>query len=203
MDRCLSKGSDFISKNRLEAFSDGVFAIIITIMVLDLKIPAGSGWSELIKPRFVNTLLAYLLSFLFVVSFWISHHTIITPVQIVDKTLLWFNVVLLSAISLLPLVTAWHGEYPNSVAPSFSYLFIYVLSVFCLYLLGVVATKRVKSENREFFQRTNKIRLCLVLSGIFASFLTLIYPLIASFSVFAILLFWLVFSSWQENISKV
>ncbi|MFT8836210.1 TMEM175 family protein [Liquorilactobacillus satsumensis] len=187
-----------MSKSRLEAFSDGIFAIIITIMVLELKVPATGNWSELIKSSFFATLSAYLLSFLFVASFWISHHMIITPVKVVDKVLLWSNIGLLLPISLLPLVTAWHGRYPSATAPSVCYLLIYVLSVLGLYILGQVSLARVSPVQRTECYETNKTRLWLVVFGLISLAVTFVIPLVSSVSVFIILIYWLRASNQKD-----
>ncbi|VDK14228.1 Potassium channel [Oenococcus sicerae] len=189
-----------ISKSRLESFSDGVFAIVMTIMVLDLKAPNTGKWSELLNDQFIHHIVSYVLSFLFVASFWISHHTIILPVKVVDKKLLWMNTILLLPMSLLPLVTDWHGEYPKMIAPSVCYISIYVLSVFALYMLGRVALNRIQSVDRKFCHKMNQIRLWIVLFGLWCVLMTFFYPTIASFAVIGILLFWLLSSNWQKNI---
>ena len=188
-----------MSKSRLEAFSDGVFAIIITIMVLELKVPASGSWRELTKPLFVSTLSAYFLSFLFIASFWISHHTIIAPVETVDRLLLWTNNALLFPISLLPLVTAWHGEFPDKIAPSIAYISIYVLSVIVLYILGQVSLKRTVKSKRAACYQGNRLRLWLSLFGLFAILITLVFPAMASITVLGILIFWLINSSRKKG----
>ncbi|MCP0885808.1 TMEM175 family protein [Ligilactobacillus sp. WILCCON 0076] len=188
-----------MSKNRLEAFSDGIFAILITIMVLELKTPTDGSWQQLLKPAFFSTLSAYILSFFFIASFWISHHTIINPVQTVDKKLLWTNILLLLPISLLPLVTAWHGEFPTAVAPSVCYILIYVLSVLGLYVLGQVSLNRVTSNSRHKCYLINKTRLHLVVFGFLSTALTFLIPLISSIAVFAILIYWLISSTIHDK----
>jgi uncharacterized membrane protein len=98
-----------MTRNRLEAFSDGVIAILITIMVLELRPPAGATLSDLLtlSPR----LLSYLLSFVFVAIYWNNHHHLLQLVERVDGRVLWANMHLLFWLSLTPLVTAWMGEH--------------------------------------------------------------------------------------------
>ncbi|KRM90439.1 TMEM175 family protein [Liquorilactobacillus cacaonum] len=184
-----------MSKSRLEAFSDGVFAIIITIMVLELKTPETASWNELIKSSFYETIFSYILSYLFVASFWISHHMIISPIKKVDRTLLWTNIALLLPISLLPLVTNWQGENIDSVAPSVCYLAIYTLSVLGLYTLGRVALKRVPDDKKQECYTENKPRFWVVLFGLIALLITFFIPFVATLSVLGILIFWLINSS--------
>lgn len=97
-----------MGKTRLEAFSDGVIAIIITIMVLEMKAPEGTGW-EVIKPL-VPKFLSYVLSFLFVAIYWVNHHHLIHTVSRVTPGIMWANINLLFWLSLVPVATAWMGE---------------------------------------------------------------------------------------------
>jgi uncharacterized membrane protein len=97
-----------MGKGRLEAFSDGVMAIIITIMVLDLKVPHGDGWVELIK--IWPILLSYTLSFVNIAIYWNNHHHMLMTVEKVDARILWTNMLLLFWLSLMPFTTGWMGE---------------------------------------------------------------------------------------------
>jgi uncharacterized membrane protein len=106
------RGTD-MGKGRLEAFSDGVIAIIITIMVLELKVPHGENWSDLAP--LATVLLSYVLSFLNVGIYWNNHHHMLHAVKQVDGAILWANMHLLFWLSLMPATTAWMGE--NHFAP--------------------------------------------------------------------------------------
>src|SRR5882724_8107498 len=97
-----------MTKNRLEAFSDGVIAIIITIMVLELKVPHGADLTAL-KPL-LPVFLSYVLSFVFLGIYWSNHHHMLHAVQHVNGGVLWANLHLLFWLSLVPFVTAWMGE---------------------------------------------------------------------------------------------
>jgi uncharacterized membrane protein len=97
-----------MNKGRLEAFSDGVIAIIITIMVLELKIPKGAGIEDL-QPLY-PIFLTYLLSFVFVGIYWNNHHHTMQAVRSVNGTILWANMHLLFWLSIIPFVTRWMGE---------------------------------------------------------------------------------------------
>lgn len=94
-----------MNKARLEAFSDGVIAIAITIMVLGLQTPQGPTWDEL-RPL-VPQLLSYVLSFVYVGIYWVNHHHLLQAVTRVDRGVLWANLHLLFWLSLIPLVTNW------------------------------------------------------------------------------------------------
>jgi uncharacterized membrane protein len=102
-----------MGKDRLAAFSDGVIAIIITIMVLELKVPHGADWATLrgVAPNFV----AYVLSFVYLAIYWNNHHHLLHTVTLVDGLILWANSHLLFWLSLIPAATGWMGE--NFLAP--------------------------------------------------------------------------------------
>ncbi|MBO4422680.1 MAG: DUF1211 domain-containing protein [Clostridia bacterium] len=104
-----------MEKNRLEAFSDGVLAIIITIMILELKQPLGDGWGDLWS--LWPTLLAYLLSFFFIAIYWVNHHLIFQSAEKINLKILWCNIVWLFVMSFIPFATAWVGSYPTSFVP--------------------------------------------------------------------------------------
>lgn len=97
-----------MSKGRLEAFSDGVFAVLITIMVLDLKAPHGTGWDAL-QPL-VPVFLAYVLSFVFLGIYWTNHHHMLHAADRINGAILWANLHLLFWLSLVPFVTSWLDE---------------------------------------------------------------------------------------------
>src|SRR5215510_1855169 len=102
-----------MGKNRLEAFSDGVIAILITIMILELKVPHGEDWSALrpLVPQF----LTYLLSFVFLGIYWNNHHLMLHAAGRINGKVLWANLHLLFWLSLIPVTTGWMGE--NHAAP--------------------------------------------------------------------------------------
>ena len=108
-----------MGKGRLEAFSDGVIAIIITIMVLELHVPHGASLAafEPVLP----VLLGYALSFVYVGIYWNNHHHLFQAVRGIDGSVLWFNLHLLFWLSLLPFVTAWMGEHGIATVPVAAY----------------------------------------------------------------------------------
>jgi uncharacterized membrane protein len=104
-----------MNKSRLEAFSDGVIAIIITIMVLELRAPESGSLSAL-KPLW-SGFMSYILSFLMVAIYWNNHHHLIHTVKKVSATILWANIHLLFWLSMIPFVTSWSGKTQFSAAP--------------------------------------------------------------------------------------
>jgi uncharacterized membrane protein len=108
-----------MEKNRLEAFSDGVLAIIITIMVLELKVPHGSDLAAL-KPL-LPVLLTYLLSFIYLGIYWNNHHHLLKAAHKVNGAMMWANLHLLFWLSLFPFVTGWMGENHFTPLPTALY----------------------------------------------------------------------------------
>ncbi|HUK13750.1 MAG TPA: TMEM175 family protein [Thermoanaerobaculaceae bacterium] len=108
-----------MSKGRLEAFSDGVIAILITIMVLELRVPRGPEWSAL-RPL-LPVALTYVLSFVFLGIYWNNHHHMLHTVTRVNGKVLWANLHLLFWLSLIPFVTGWMGENHFAAAPTSLY----------------------------------------------------------------------------------
>ena len=122
-----------MTRGRLEAFSDGVIAIIITIMVLELRPPHGTGLADLwaLGPK----LLSYVLSFVFLAIYWNNHHHLMHAVERVDGRVLWGNVHLLFWLSLVPFVTAWMGEHEAAPATVAAYGAVMLLSGVAYFLL--------------------------------------------------------------------
>src|SRR6478735_10109508 len=108
-----------MGKERLAAFSDGVIAIIITIMVLELKLPHGADWATLagVAPHF----LSYVLSFIYLAIYWNNHHHLLHTVTRVDGLILWANLHLLFWLSIIPVTTAWMGQNLSAPLPTAIY----------------------------------------------------------------------------------
>ena len=122
-----------MEKGRLEAFSDGVLAIIITIMVLELKVPHYAGFSALTE--LWPTFLAYALSFIYVGIYWNNHHHLFKAAGHIDGHILWPNLHLLFWLSLIPFATGWMGENHFAPAPSAFYGFILLMAAIAYWLL--------------------------------------------------------------------
>ena len=108
-----------MEKNRLEAFTDGVLAIIITIMVLELKRPEGDSLKDLLSV--IPMALGYMLSFMFIAIYWINHHLVFQNFEKVNVKVLWGNLAWLFTMSFIPFTTEWIGAYPVSWAPASLY----------------------------------------------------------------------------------
>jgi uncharacterized membrane protein len=120
-------------RNRLEAFSDGVLAIIITIMVLELKVPQGTGLRAL-RPL-VPTFLSYVLSFIYVGIYWNNHHHLFHSVQTVSGGILWANLHLLFWLSLFPFATGWVGQNHFAATPTAVYGAVLLMAAIAYYIL--------------------------------------------------------------------
>jgi uncharacterized membrane protein len=122
-----------MEKNRLEAFSDGVLAIIITIMVLELKVPQGVQLSAL-KPL-LPLFLSYVLSFIYVGIYWNNHHHMFHSTRHVNGRILWANLHLLFWLSLLPFTTGWMGENHLDAMPAAVYGVVLLMAAIAYYIL--------------------------------------------------------------------
>ncbi len=122
-----------MGKERLAAFSDGVIAIIITIMVLELKLPHGADWATLagLRPHF----LSYVLSFIYLAIYWNNHHHLLHTVTRVDGLILWANSHLLFWLSLIPAATAWLGDNVPAPVPTAVYGVSLLMAAIAYYLL--------------------------------------------------------------------
>lgn len=125
-----------MSKTRLEAFSDGVIAILITIMVLELTVPHGSTFEDL-RPL-LPILLAYVLSFVFIGIYWNNHHHMLHATERVNGRILWANLHLLFWLSLVPFTTAWMGENGFAPLPTSAYGFVLLMSAVSYSILQVL-----------------------------------------------------------------
>lgn len=132
-----------MGKGRIEAFSDGVFAIIITIMVLELKVPHNADIAELehLLPIFGS----YVLSFIYVGIYWNNHHHMFHAVKSITGSILWANLHLLFWLSLIPFVTAWMGENHFAKWPVICYGFVLIMNAVAYTILA----KKLVSHHGE------------------------------------------------------
>jgi len=122
-----------LGKNRLEAFSDGVMAIIITIMVLEMKVPHGATL-EALKPL-MTVFLGYILSFVYLAIYWNNHHHMMHTVRRVTGSILWANMHLLFWLSLFPFVTGWMGENHFAPLPTLLYGIVLLMAGMAYFIL--------------------------------------------------------------------
>jgi uncharacterized membrane protein len=129
---------------RLEAFSDGVIAIIITIMVLEMKVPHGDGLNDLLP--LLPVFLSYVLSFVYVGIYWNNHHHMLHACSTVTAAILWANLHLLFWLSLFPFATGWMGENHFSPLPTALYGVVLLMAAIAYYLLQQAI---IRSQGRD------------------------------------------------------
>ena len=180
-----------MSKGRLEAFSDGVIAILITIMVLELKVPNGTDLAALtpVAPVFC----AYALSFIFLGIYWNNHHHLFQTVTHVNGRILWANLHLLFWLSLVPVTTAWVGQRRLAPLPTALYGVVFLLSAVAWLILqsAIIASQGANSRLAEAVGKDVKGKISAVL---YASAVLLAFwdPRVAAALYVAVALLWLV-----------
>jgi uncharacterized membrane protein len=134
-----------MSKNRLEAFSDGVIAIILTIMVLELKIPHSDDIVALrpLIPAFIS----YVLSFIYIGIYWNNHHHLFQAVQHINGSVLWANLHLLFWLSIVPFMTGWMGENHFAVYPVFCYGGVLFMCAIAYYILAQTLVRHHREDS--------------------------------------------------------
>jgi uncharacterized membrane protein len=180
-----------VTKTRLEAFSDGVIAIIITIMVLELKVPHETSW-EALRPL-VPVVLTYLMSFVFLGIYWTNHHHMLHMVDRINGAILWANLHLLFWLSLTPFVTRWMGENNFEKVPTAVYGIVLLMSAIAYTILErtIIAHQGPHSKLKAAVGKDVKgyVSMALYISAIPLSFVD---ARIAVAIYAAIVLMWLV-----------
>jgi uncharacterized membrane protein len=152
-----------MSSGRLEAFSDGVIAILITIMVLELKVPHGADW-ESVRP-IVPVFLTYVLSYVYIGIYWNNHHHLLHTCDQVSGPILWANLHLLFWLSLVPVVTGWMGDNHTAALPTATYGVVMVLSALAYMLLeqAIIARQGERSKLATAVGKDAKARMSMLL----------------------------------------
>ena len=180
-----------MTRGRLEAFTDGVIAILITIMVLELKVPEGENWSALahLTPRF----LTYVLSFVFLGIYWNNHHHLFHVCERINGKVLWANLHLLFWLSLVPFATGWMGENHFAPLPTAVYGFVLLMAAVAFVILQnlLVAAQGPGSRLAEALgsDTKGKVSLALYMAAIPLAFVN---EWIADALYVAVALIWLV-----------
>lgn len=179
-----------ITKGRLEAFSDGVIAIIITIMVLELKVPHSEGIEALVS--LLPVFLSYVLSFLYIGIYWNNHHHMLHAVKSINGSILWANLHLLFWLSLIPFVTAWMGENSFGKWPIVLYGIVLIMNALAY---SILAKTLVSHHGKESLiakaigkDWKGKLSLLIYAIAIGASF---IHSAIGLFLYFLVAVIWL------------
>jgi uncharacterized membrane protein len=184
---------------RLEAFSDGVIAIIITIMVLELKVPHGATVEALVP--LIPSFLSYVLSFIYVGIYWNNHHHMLQTCEEVTGRILWANLHLLFWLSLFPVATAWIGENHSAAAPSALYGVVLLMAALAYAILqrALIAEQGPDSLLKKAVGSDWKGKLSSViyLAGAAAAFRS---PLLAQILYLLVALVWFVPDRRIENV---
>ncbi len=180
-----------MTRTRLEAFSDAVIAIIMTIMVLELKAPHAASWSALLP--LAPVFLSYLLSFCFLGIYWNNHHHMLHTVSHVNGSILWANLHLLFWLSLIPFATAWMGEKSLVTAPTAFYGFVLLLSAVAYTILQqtIIVQQGRSSTLRQAIGRDGKGKLSVALY-LLALGLSFVAPPVAVGIYVLVALLWLI-----------
>lgn len=180
-----------MDKNRLEAFSDGVIAIIITIMVLEMKVPKGTDIAVL-KPLW-PVFLSYLLSYLYVGIYWNNHHHMLYTTRKTNAATLWANLHLLFWLSLFPFVTAWMGENHFAPIPTALYGIVLFMAAVAYRILqsSIIASHGQNSVLAQAIGKDRKGNLSLLFYAIAVPSALLWVPVAALFYVLVALM-WLI-----------
>jgi uncharacterized membrane protein len=180
-----------VNTGRLEAFSDGVIAIIITIMVLELKVPHGENLAALLP--LLPVFLSYVLSFLYVGIYWNNHHHMLHASKKVTGRILWANLHLLFWLSLFPFTTAWMGENQSATAPSALYGVVLLMAAIAYFILQqlIIASQGSGSLLKQAVGSDWKGKLspALYLLGIAAAFRS---PRVSQGLYFLVAALWLI-----------
>jgi uncharacterized membrane protein len=187
-----------VSKGRLEAFSDGVIAVIITIMVLELKAPGRPEWAAL--RALLPTVLTYVLSFVFVGIYWNNHHHLLQATDRIGGGVLWANLHLLFWLSLVPFVTAWAGEHHEAAVPCAVYGIVLLMSgvAFTILLRSILSMPGGNPRLAAAVGRDLKGKLSLLLYAA-AIGLAFVNPWLSDALYVAVALIWLVPDRRIEN----
>jgi len=178
-----------MSKHRLELFSDGVMAIIITIMVLDLKTPAEGGWHAWIAV--LPSIATYLLGFLAVAVGWVMHHQYFSRFRVINHQILWANFAMLFSLSLLPLLIRTLADHPNDTADTLVYLISSDVNALCFVWFRYAAKKDHWDDPgfREWFNGRAKTLRVMVGTMAIAIAVAFVSPVAATVVWGAFLLF--------------
>ena len=190
-----------MTKGRLEAFTDGVLAIIITIMVLELKVPHGGSFKDLepLLPVFGS----YILSFIYIAIYWNNHHHMMQTVKQVSGSILWANMHLLFWLSIIPFVTGWMGENHFTTATVFLYCVVLLAAAIAYFILQNLIIKShgkdsilAKALGKDLKGKTSPV---LYVLGILSAFICVWF---SGFIFVTVAIMWLIPDSRIEKALK-
>lgn len=180
-----------MTKSRLEAFTDGVVAIVLTVLVLNIQIPDAPTLASL--RAIMNTLFAYVVSFIFVAVIWVNHHRMMQMAEKISYRVIWANIFWLFWLTLCPAVTSWVGRNPGEFWPEMSYVVIYTMWSFSYGILSdqLIEANDPNSHVAKVLKRDRRSRVSMlinfaVMAGVF------FFPPIGMFGRFLVSGIWVV-----------
>ena len=181
-----------MNKTRLEAFSDGVLAIIITIMVLEIKVPHDASLDALME--LLPVFLSYLLSFAFVAIYWVNHHHLLHCIKKVNSKIMWSNISLLFTLSLVPFSTGWMGENHYAPIPTTLYCINLLFCGFAAGLLQTAIASGLPPQNKIFtvMKQNLKKTIISVILYIVSIILSFWFPFASLFLIGVVAVMWVV-----------
>ena len=197
-----------MEKSRLEAFSDGVFAIVITLLILDIRFP-DVGYSQFATAlrSLLPRILAYVMSFIIIGVYWVSHHASMNAMRKTDRNFLWLNILLLLGVSFIPFPTSLLGRYPFQAWP----IIIYGLTLIACNAVGYLMLVYVwfhphlaiPEFGRKYIHRHTPVYIVVNASYLFAILLASWLPLLSYFIYVGVVLFLIVFLPKLDDGMKV
>jgi uncharacterized membrane protein len=180
-----------MSKGRLEAFSDGVLAIIITIMVLEMSAPEGETWFAL--SGLIPTFLGYLISYMYIGIYWVNHHRLIVRARSISGKTLWANLLWMFLVSLIPFATSWISECGFGGVPGLFYSIILLLSAVAYHLLALTIYRAngIESGLRQLFLE-DKRSLITIVAYVAAMPLSYYLPVVAYILYVFVAVLWII-----------
>ncbi len=181
-----------MNKTRLEAFSDGVFAIIITIMVLELKVPHTADWSAL--QELLPAFLSYVMSFIYVGIYWGNHHHMVHTVKKITPGIIWGNMSLLFVLSLIPFATGWMGENHFAANTLIVYCILLLMAgvTYTILQLAIEKSHPFTDEMKKAFGKMRAKGIVSVVSYSLAILLACAMPVISAVLIVGVAVMWLV-----------
>ena len=189
-----------MNKNRIEAFSDGVIAIILTIMVLELKIPHTSDWTEVVAlyPLFIS----YILSYFFITIYWVNHHHLLQTVSTLTSRILWKNAILLFFLSLIPWATAFMGEnhFEKNTVILYTLLCFFSATAFSFLSKAVYEGGVSDGEIKKVLASTKPKQIISQIMYALAILFSFLYPQVSLLLIFLVSCVWFIPDKNLESI---
>jgi uncharacterized membrane protein len=191
-----------MSKNRVEAFTDAVIAIVMTLLVLELHQPGTDSFQALLELK--HQLIIYFISFITLAIYWNNHHHLFQVAKHIDGWTLWANHLLILAMSLFPFITSWVSQYPLSLAPQMLYGTVILLADFSYFLLERLLSRPDQNNHvfRKLFYHHKKLYASLFINVLALLLGLLIHPLFVIILDSLSLILWVIPEKKAEQILK-